>query len=697
MINKIYKIILVLVLCFSGAVSAFAQETVELSGDSLEYSVNGNIATAKGNVVIKYRGATLTCDEAEMDRNTKIAKAKGKVRLNSGLSDIYGENITFNFETMTGVFLNADIVANPYYGRAKMITKIGADHIVMEDGYMTTSDYDKPGYRLRSSKIDVYPGKKMVAHDIRPQFGSVPVMYVPQFAKSLTERRSTVVITPGYKKLWGGFLLTRIRMPLNDYLQATLHLNEYERKGQAEGFDLNYKTNGFGYGLIRGYYMDEHAIAAKRAWDEKLLPTIRQERYRLAWRHTWKIDDKTNALWQYYKISDSNYLKDYFQREYDNDSSPASYFVLTRSLPLGVMTLRADGHVNPWMTDVTRLPEIKYDLANQKLGDTNFYFKNSSTYSNLAIDHAAPASTREKTQRLDQDNELSYLTKIGIFEVKPYVGGEWTYYSRTKDESDNGSIRGIFRTGTSFSTKFYKIYNAKMDKFGIKIDQLRHIITPTIAYDYWHRPSLDSSLLDQYDAIDNRQAVHKINFGVEQKLQTKRSGKATDLARFLIDTDYRLKEDALGEGFDGVNWDSDFKPCDWLTFYNDGRYDTRNGRLSTANFDAYINGRDNKWKLGIGRRYNREVDDLITADFEYRVNRKWGIAVYERFDAQNGKMKEQEYRLIRDLHSWEMNTVLNHQIDGGNSIMFVFKLKAFPSIGFDFESGLSRRRPGTNQ
>ncbi|MBF0478380.1 MAG: LPS assembly protein LptD [Candidatus Omnitrophica bacterium] len=679
-----------------GLSSAFAQETVELNGDTLEYSMSGNIATAKGHVVVKYRGAVLMCDEAEMDRNTKIAKAKGHVHLHGGSSDIYGDNIIFNFDTMTGEFMNANIFADPYYGKAKKIIKAGPDKIIMEDGYMTTSDYDKPGYRLRSSKIEVYPGKKLVAHDMTTVIGQVPLMYVPRFAKRLDQRRPFITIVPGYKNAWGPTLLTRIRVPLNDYLQTTLHLDYRERRGMSEGFDSQYQIPGFGKGMLRGYYMDEYTLAQNHIWDPKIGHTTWRERYKLSWRHSWNINSKTNAIWQYYKISDANYLKDYFQKENDVDSAPKSYFVMTRSLPVGMMTLRADGHVNRWMDEVTRLPEVTYDLAEKKLGDTNFYFKDTTAYVNLAHEHAAPSSTKEKTIRLDTENEFSYLTKVGIFEVKPFVGGEWTYYSRTIDPENTDAIRGIFKTGTSISTKFYKLYDAHWDALGIKINQIRHVITPTITYDYEHRPTLLADRLNQFDGIDNRQAIHDINFGTEQKWQTKRNGKTVDLVRLLVSTDYRLKTDAIGEGLDGINWSSDVKPANWLTLYTDGRYNTREDNLSTANFDAYINGKDDKWRFGLGKRYNRAVDDLITTDFTYKVNRKWSVGLYERFDAKTGKMKEQEYRLTRDLHSWQVDTTLNYKSDGSSEVMFVFKLKAFPQIGFDFNSGLSRSQPGAN-
>ena len=89
--------------------------SVELNGDIIEYSMDGNKVTAQGNVVIFYNDVTLTCDRVEFSRNTGTAHAKGNVRLiKGGESEISGEEMTFNFEKMTGDFAPASIFANPY-------------------------------------------------------------------------------------------------------------------------------------------------------------------------------------------------------------------------------------------------------------------------------------------------------------------------------------------------------------------------------------------------------------------------------------------------------------------------------------------------------------------------------------------------------------------------------------------------------
>ncbi|HBG61358.1 MAG TPA: hypothetical protein DDX37_05975 [Candidatus Omnitrophica bacterium] len=166
------------------------------------------------------------------------------------------------------------------------------------------------------------------------------------------------------------------------------------------------------------------------------------------------------------------------------------------------------------------------------------------------------------------------------------------------------------------------------------------------------------------------------------------------MARAIISTPFRLKEDPSPSGFDGIDVDIDFKPLDWLTFYFDSHYDTAKDRLSTANFDLYINGKDDKWSVGIGKRWDREVDDQVTTQYAYKFNSKWGIKLYQRFDLKGGILKEQDYVLTRDLHSWIMDMCFNDKNESGSEVMVVFTLKAFPDMAVDASASFNQRRAG---
>ncbi len=689
-------VVLLVIFILVRSLNSFAQseDAVELNGDQIEFMRETNKVIAKGNVVIIKGNVKLTCDKVEFAKDTSLASAEGHVVLSSPQGTISGDKMVYNFDKMTGDFMGARLDSDPYYGAAQKMSKLGENHIQMSNGYLTTCDHDKPHFRFLSSKLDIYPGEKAVARNVRMVVGKVPLMFIPRFSQVINDKKPRVIYTPGYDKDWGAFLLQKWRYYFNEDFKGTIHLDYRERKDFAWGIDTDYKLRNMGSGVIRTYYMNERNITSKHFYQPRPSPTIEKERFKAEWRHKWTINDKTEAILQYYKLSDPGILKDYFEREYEKDQNPETFFLLTRTLTNGTLSFRTDKRVNRFVSTVERLPEIQYNLPSQKIGPTNFYLKNINTFSNLSLKAPSPTEVRKETMRFDTEDEISYPFKVGFVEMRPFVAGRETFYSKTKDPSQYNVVRGVFTTGSDLSTKFYKIYDVKRKIMGIEINRLRHIITPSIAYKYQTNPTISSDQLDNFDRIDTILRDHTVGFSLENKLQTKRDGKNVDLLRGILSSDFRLKEYPGAGGFDHVKTDIEFKPADWLIFYSDTDYDTNQDHLSSANFDLYLNEGD-KWSFGLGKRYNVEVDDQITTDLKYRFNPKWAFRFYQRFDIDGGLLKEQEYTLTRDLHEWEMDINFNQTRGEGSEIWLVFRLKAFPDMTIDMGSSFNKRKAGS--
>lgn len=669
-------------------------KSVELQADQVQYSVVDSKAQARGNVVVTADQTILTCDELELDRILNVGVAKGHVYIDSPQSQVDADEGTFNFNNQSGFFKNARIYQFPYQIKGKVVDRMSPEHVVMSRGYITTSDHDDPFFRIASRKIDVYPGDKAVARDVKVYLGKVPVMYWPKYTQDLKDK-PWITFMPGKTKDFGFFVLTTIRQRINDNAKLTIHVDYRERRDLASGFDYQYQTPHHGGGVIKTYYMLERPITSKHLWKPRPSPTPEHERYKVEWRHKWNPDDKTDILVQYFRVRDATFLKEYFERQYRQDPSIDTYFLLTRILPKGTLTFRIDAsRVNRFARGVERLPEIKYELSDTEIGDTGFYARTANTFSNLTKKEAEPES-HKKTIRFDTNNQISYPMKISFVELRPYVGQQNTYYSRTANLAQRNIIRGQFLTGTDASTKFYRTWNVKKNAWGIEINGLRHIVTPTAAYLYKHRPTFSSSHLNAFDAIDSLANAHKIALGLENKLQTKRQGVSVDLLRTLVSSDFALKENPSKGGFGPVNSDVEFKPADWLEFKGDASYDHYNDRADSVNLETYINGKD-QWNFGIGRRWNRGGDDQITTEWNYKINPKWRFKVYDRFTVNHGGLREEDYILTRDLHDWEVSLEYHQEHGGGTDILLSFTLKAFPDMGLDlFSTGFNRRKAGS--
>jgi len=680
-----------------------AVQPVEIDGDHVEFDQATNNVIIDGNVSIVKGSTTLRADHIEYSQAAKLATAKGHVVLIHPQGEIRGDSLTFNFEKMTGNFQDATIITKPYYGQSEFISKVGENKIEMTRGYITTCDLDKPHYKMYSKKVTMYPGDKVQAKNVRMVVGKMPLFYLPHFTQVIDGKKPIVTYTPGYDKKWGTFLLTTWSYYFNENLKGKLHLDYRERKDFASGADVFYKLPGFGDGLFKFYYMDERTMPT-HVWEPKTTKTIWRERYKIEWRHKWKIDDKTQFVSQYYKLSDSSFLNDYFPRENERDQTPETFLLFTKNLDHGTLSFRMDKRINRFVSSVERLPEIGYSLSNQQIAGSNFYLQSNNLFSQLTYPNASPTDIRLHTTRLDSQNRISYPTKVGFIELTPFVGQRETFYTRTKESSQYDIIRSVFETGASLSTKFYRTFDVDVDLWGIKIDKLRHIINPMVEYKYTHTPSFPANKLDVFDSsIDSLTRGHKIDFTLENRFQTKRNNQNVDLLRIIGKTDFLLKENqtydgtnilASKGGFNTVTSDIEFRPLDWLTFYSDSEYSAKDSRLTSANFEVYIN-QGKKWALSIAKRYHVDVDDQITTELTYVLNPKWKFKIYDRFDIGGGGQKEQEFTITRDLHCWEMDMSYNETRGQGSEIWLVFRLKAFPEQTIDlFGTSFNKRKAG---
>lgn len=670
--------------------------SVEIRGDRVDYSVDGNTVEAQGHVEIYYGDTILYSDQAEFSRQTNIARVSGNVRLVTPEGEVSGEKVTFDYNTMQGDLNGAQFILQPYFGAGRAVSKVSDNKYVVFDGHLSTSDFDKPEYRIASKRIEIYPGQKAVARHVRVMIGNVPIFYLPRYTQDLRDRRPRFVLIPGRSKDWGDFLLTRYNHYVNDNLSATVKLDYRVKLGLATGLDIDYNTGKWGEGVLKTYYTHQRQIESEHIWevfDARDTPAVEKERYKAEWRHRWLIDKKTTAVAQIYKLSDATFLKDFFESEYRRDSNPDTYFLFSRVLPKGTLSFRTDLRANRFETKVERLPEFAYSLPPSEIAESGIYLQSDSVLTNLRRKEGSPSGLRQETVRLNTDNEISYPTKISFLEFRPYVGMENTYYSKTKNSDKDGAVRGQLKTGARLSTKFYRSYDAAVDAWGMHINRLRHIITPSIEYRYTSDPTLKDADLDMYDAIDTRSREHKYVFALENKIQTKRNNKTVELLRVLTDLDYRLKEDPLGEGFNIWSTDVDFRPTDWLTMYFDAQYDTRKDYLDTVNYDAYFKVTDDV-SFGVGQRYSRDVDSIMNFALDWKLNPKWRFHGDTRYDVDGGNEQETNLVLTRDLHSWEMDINYNIARGEGVEILLVFRLKAFPDIGFDAGTSYNKRKSG---
>jgi LPS-assembly protein len=669
----------------------------------VEYSTDNKEIAASGNVLIMYKGTKLTCDKITVNTQTKDAKAAGGVRIEDEKGVIEGQEIAYNFNTKTGVILDGQFRSAPYFGSASSIERLNDSAFEAIDGYASTCSFSKPHYRFKAKKIKVYPGDKIRTKSDMFYVGNMPFLYLPFYSHSLKDPIYHVEFSPGKSGAWGPYLLSAWRADVTDSIKGRVYLDYRNKLGTATGFGANYKTAQFGKGDFKFYYTDEKP---------KTLSTEPNEfqRYLVRLRHKWDIGPRTKATLEYYKIRDAkrsidpgaNFLKDYFFREYEQDAQPLTYALVTHAFDYSNLNLLVQKRTNRWFNQIDKLPELTYNLPDYQVGESPFYFRNISSFSNLEKKSEALSDLDDLVSRFDTYNQFSLPFKASVFALTPFVGLRETYYSQNK-EGNTVDPRTVFYSGLDMSTKFYRIFDVNSDFLGMDLNGLRHIVTPSVKYAFNHEPTVAASKLQAFDEIDTITRSNRMTLELVNKFQTKRPDSQkrlqnVDLATLTASTAYDFKPKGIGGSrFSDYLFDIELLPYSWLRIDSDSILDSRENYFKQINVDLNASlGKERSF--GIGHRYERKGGKELTSQFSWRLSPKWRFRIYERYqfaEARDKGFKEQEYTFSRDLHCWESDFTYNRSKENGHTFWLVFRLKAFPETEFKLDQTYHPPRPGT--
>ncbi|MFH1459783.1 MAG: LPS assembly protein LptD [Candidatus Omnitrophota bacterium] len=643
------------------------------------------------NVDIFYEQTKIQTRTVEFDLNIRQAFAPGKVLLTEGDSVLTGEKMIYNFQTETGTLNSVEGNFGLWYGRMQQAEKVNDDLVHLTRGFISTCDKDKPHYRVQAKRIYFYIDDKIVMKNVLLFVGNIPIMYFPYWQHSLIDDDSNFSVAAGHRKEWGWFALTSWRHYLNRNLKATIHMDERELKGFASGLDVDYKSDHIGSGQLKTYYMNERDKYYTDETDKRERNIEERERYRAQAKHRWQIDSSTLALFEYNKMSDIDFIQDYLYREYEQDVQPVSETSLTHYEPEYSVSLYARKRTNRFYSAVERLPEIELDKTSSDINKTGVYYYSNMQIANLNKKTANSAQD-EDANRIDNYNELKYPTKfpgeLDWINFSPYLGMRQSYYSKDEFGTNHDLVRGIHYYGFDLNTKFFRISDYAGKLFGIEVNRLRHVVTPSVKYKYIHNPTVDASKLADFDEIDAIAKTNVFTLGLENHLQTKwnipntQDVENVDLVYFYPHVDYYHRVKPGQRHFSYINTEFNVRPLRWLHIDSETVYNQYTNRFQTANIDLAAHSGE-KWSVGLGKRYDRDISEQLIADLYYKINRDWQVRSYTRYLSYADVFQQQQYTIYRDLHCWLLEVTYDIKLNDDGSthdkiFWFVLKLKAFP-------------------
>lgn len=723
---------------FVGAFSAFSEPAdkslpAENSGALATDSLSGNDGfpvtytrfSMDTNGVMRYEDAELMlgdihvrADEVVYFSKEKNFRASGNVQLNMDTLRILTDSVGLN--QGTGKVEAQNVVGGSdafFFFSGKNISGVSAESkemIISE----ATAYFGEPHWSSVSFEAEQirYDKEEDWLYLNSPVFrvGGVPVLPFPSLSLPRFDRPPVRIwANTGSDSSTGAFFRTTTHLTLFEEYEPGLLLDFYERSGPLVGPALAYDTrDGSGrrrwmFGDFQSAYVNDTGSSREDIYDNP----IGGKRGFINWFHKQQLDDLEITA-SIHRWSDSEVMDDYRPSIYNENQNPDNFveFVIPdRAYYISAITRM---HLNDYQSVQQRLPEIRFDMIPDEIGDTGIFQRFSASYAMLVEESCDQYQLKQtnyhedelKSSRADFYYGWDAPIKFGdVATLTPIAGVRTTFYGNTVPDRYDTYWRTIGQVG--FDLQFLATGTSDYRNETWKIDGLRHVFRPIFQYRYLPGTDSQSSRIPEIDrdiyrdaptildlgenrAVDQIYDEHIFRIGLENLFQTRDASYGSrDLAELNIYQDIRktdrpVDNRRLSDNFIvlGIN------PAKWIGFSFAHRMDVYD--FKTKSFKAGVSFTDGDvWSATFGAHFVANEDlayygcdpraRQYTIRADYRLNSYFQVYGDWRYDDEKNYFTDQYYGVRQRLgNSWAIEYYVRHERDTGDGCELSFGISA---------------------
>lgn len=525
---------------------------ITYSADNVSFTFSPRVTYLEGKAKVLYQSIVLEAEiiEVRWEEDILIAKGvqvtipkdsigsvrdsvfmKGKPKLNDGTQVIVGEEMAYNIKTRFGTVREGttDFEDGKYHGTT--IKKVRENVYNIRSGFYTTCNLSHPHYGFWSRDMKLTVKDKVIARPLVLYFGPVPVMIVPFGVFPTKGGRQSGLIVPTYgESAAQGRYFTNLGYYYapNDYYDARISMDFYERFGVRFRGDTRYAKRYYLTGGLSGTYVNEtrNNTQTKR-WDLRL-------------NHNQTIDPTTTLIANGYFVSDGSYLRDHslnpnerLRQQVSSDAtlnkrwaeSPYSGSVninyredlftkaASYSLPRVSFSRNTEPLIKPEpgtsLEDTPWLSRIMWNYRGSTENKTNIHYIKTNQRFEEVNDSMVLVSDEERISRARSGvrHDLNFTTSMNVshFALTP----NFSYSEHWFDEHlrynfdeigrrDTTKVHGFrarrtFSTSIGTNTKLYGLFTPNL--FGI--EAIRHTLSPSLSLNW--QPEFKDEKWGYYD------------------------------------------------------------------------------------------------------------------------------------------------------------------------------------------------------
>lgn len=513
------------------------------SSDSSTYSAATRVTSLYGNSKINYQDMKLEAAIISMNNDSSIAHAQGvkdsinelegKPVYTQGSENYESERMSYNFKTKKGFIKNVSTEQGDGFLNSESSKRSKDGTLFLQHAKYTTCDHDPPHFYLALSRAKVKPGKEAIFGPAYLVVEDVPLpLAIPGGFFPFTNKYSSGFIVPSYgDETSRGFYLRDggYYFAINDNIDLNL-LGEIYTKGSwginaSSTYKKRYKYSG------NIYINYQNTIEG-----EKNMPDYQKTTsFKIQWSH--RQDAKAsmyNSLSASVNFATESFEKNNLTSMYNpiayTQSTRTSSVSYSRYIPSLGMTISSSSNMSQNMQDSTialTLPDLNISVARfypfkkkKLIGKQAWYEKIAMTYTGHLSNSISTKENKLLHSSLVKDWRNGMMHTIPIsasFSMLKYINvtPSFSFYDRmytnkitrswdiTNQKVLNDTIYGFYNVynwnmAVSTSTTLYGFYKPWKKLFGDKILAIRHVMKPSISYNY--SPDFGSSSYGYYDS-----------------------------------------------------------------------------------------------------------------------------------------------------------------------------------------------------
>jgi LPS-assembly protein len=705
----------------------FGEFPVEITADETKYE--GGVAIAQNHVVIHYGDIAIYCEYAQYNPDTHDVLLKDRVRIYRQDYAFTCDRAVYNLETKKLIAADFGGAKPPFEFTGDNLTSIQENEYKVYNGTLTTSDSSKPDYHIKAKGIRIYPNDRVIFTNATMYVGTTPVFWFPYLYQSLNDEFS-ILPSVGYNSTYGAFLFTLIKFPVNDYTDATLHLNWSSSRGPSIGLDLSYifGDNDENYGTLKTFYINDQEPNLNQTSLGR--QTISPGRYRITYQSRTYLTSDISAVVNVTKLSDPFVLQDYYPFEFQVDPQPDSFLEVVKKGEAYTLSGFVRYQVNPFFETTERLPEFSWEIARTPLLNSPIFYEatTSAGFLRRAFQSASP-NPDYHSFRLDTFHQFTYpKTYFGWLSFVPRVGVRGTYYEDTGQfiqadslfnntfpavgviKPEGAGSRVVFNAGAEASFKLSRAYEGVQIRW-LGLDGLRHVIQPFSDFSWVSNPSLKPGDILPFDRFIPSSQIPPIEFpqfvatdsidhetvwriGVRNRLQTRRDNATLNWLEVDNYFDVNFRNPYQPGHYSDLVSNIRFNPVPWLNLVVNSQLPVFSKKqfweintylwwTITPSIDLFVGD------LYLDHSTAFTNSHQIFVQSYFRLNDNWGFSVYEQYEAALGILQEQRYIIHRDLSSWVASFGLIARNNGAGKqdvgVQLILTLKDLPKFGLPID------------